>query len=134
MTSNRLKKLDELRLNGRKNMSKLTNHVAYFQGCPDWGGVGGVTPPQSWKIFGFSQPKRKFFLRSVRKNFYILLKNFLHPPKFFSPSKKILHPPNVPCLGPPLLISLRFCLVYPTSMTARYTFVCSKDHAYLFEE
>jgi hypothetical protein len=32
----------------------------YTQGWPDWGGVGGVTPPQSWKIFGFSQPKRKF--------------------------------------------------------------------------
>jgi hypothetical protein len=43
--------------------------VTQSQGWPDWGGVGGVTPPQSWKLFGFSQPKRKFFLRSVRKNF-----------------------------------------------------------------
>jgi hypothetical protein len=46
------------------------------------GGVGDVTPPQSWKILGFSQPKRKFFLRSVRKNFYVRLKKFLHPPMF----------------------------------------------------
>jgi hypothetical protein len=55
------------------------------QGWPDWGGFGGVTPPQSWKIFGFSQPKRKFFLRSVRKKFYVLLKKFLHPPQCSMP-------------------------------------------------
>ncbi len=66
-----------------------------MQACPDWGGVGGVTPPppQSWKIFGFSQPKRKFFLRSVRKNFYVLLKQFLHPPKIFFSSQKKYYTP-----------------------------------------
>jgi hypothetical protein len=39
------------------------------QGWPDWGGFGGVTPPQSWKIFGFPSRKENFSCVLLEKIF-----------------------------------------------------------------
>ena len=64
------------------------------------GGIGSVTPRQSWKIFIFSRQKTKFFLRSVTKNFI---------------------PRNVRCLGTPLFVCVYAWLV--TDQNKIHTYV-----------